>query len=140
MNMIVSNHGRLFGLYQVSVIKCPTFNCTVCTVSDGMSKGCSTMFQAFDGDEWNHSPNLVLVASATLRPDLSKQERETVHGIFLEHLDDCGNNGYDLDKALDEVFAMATDRRAIVGSVNKAHELWTSDEARSARVILSADT
>jgi hypothetical protein len=98
-----------------------------------MFKGCSTIFQAFDGDIWNHSPNLVLVARAILRPTLSKKERKTVHGVFLEHLDLCGNKGYDLDKALDEVFATATDQGAIVGSINKAHELWTSDEAKTTR-------
>lgn len=137
--MIVSNNSRLFGLSHVGVVKCPTFGCMVCTAPDGMFKGCSTIFHAFDGDEWNHSPHLVLVARALLHPTLPKKERATVHGIFLQHLDHCGNKGYELDNALDEVFAVAKDRGAIVESINKAHELWTNAEAKAARLKAALD-
>jgi hypothetical protein len=131
--MIVSNNSRMFGLTHFGVVKCATFSCTVCTAPDGMFKGCSTIFNAFDGDVWNHSPHRVLVARALLHPTLPKKMRETVHRMFLEHLDDCGNRGCDLAKALDEVFTNAKSSGAIVDSINNAHELWVNNEAEPAR-------
>jgi hypothetical protein len=131
--VIVSNNSRMFGLSHVGVVKSPTFSCVACTAPDGMFKGCSTIFQAFDGDEWNHSKNLVLVARALLHPTLSKKARALVHRTFVDQLDVCGLKGYDLAKAIDEVFEMGRVGGAIVDSINKSHELWTSDAAKANR-------
>jgi hypothetical protein len=131
--MIVSNRSHQFGLSHFGVVKCPTFQCTVCTAPEGMFKGSSTIFKAFDGDEWNHSKNLVTVAKALLLPTMSKKKRTLIHRSLLNHLDVCGIKGYDLSKAIDEVLEAGRVGGVVVHSINKAHELWTSDAAKATR-------
>jgi tetratricopeptide (TPR) repeat protein len=126
--MIVSNRRHYFGLSHFGVVKGPTFGCAVCTAPEGLFKGCSTVFLAFEGDEWNaEKSNRQLVPKAMLNPSFSKEQRAGVHNNFLEHLDKCGNNGFDLAGAIDEVLATARNMGVVIDFINKAHALVSYD-------------
>jgi hypothetical protein len=120
--MIVSNRRHMLGFSHFGVVKGTTFGCAVITAPEGIFKGCSTAFQAFEG-EWATAENKQLIAKAMLNPGLSKKQRAGVHDAFLTHLDALENSGVDLPSAIDELFAVAKDRKFIVDSINKAHAL-----------------
>jgi hypothetical protein len=117
--MIISNRRYMLGFSHFGVVKGTTFGCAVCTAPEGLFKGCSTIFLAFDGD-WRDGSGR-LVAKAMLHPSLSKRQRAEVHNIFLTHLDKLGNTGCDLAAAIDELFATAKKEGVIVDSLNQAH-------------------
>jgi hypothetical protein len=57
-----------------------------------------------------------------------------VHRMFLECLDNGGNKGCDIADAIDETFEMTKGFSVVVDTINQAHELWTSDQAKASRV------
>jgi hypothetical protein len=120
--MIISSRRHMFGFSHFGVVQGSAFGCAVVTAPEGIFKGCSTVFQAFEG-EWATAGNKQLVAKAMLNPSLSKKLRAKVHEAFLTHLDALGNSGVDLPSAIDELFTVAKERKFIVDSISKAHEL-----------------
>jgi hypothetical protein len=135
--MIVSNRTHLLGFSHFGVVQGSAFGCAVITAPEGIFKGCSTVFQAFEG-EWPTAENKQLVAKAMLNPSLSKKLRGKVHNAFLTHLDVLGNSGVDLPSAIDELFAVAKERKFIVESISKAHELVNGghfDPSKAAEAI-----
>lgn len=120
--MIVSNRRHMLGFSHFGVVQGSAFGCAVITAPEGIFKGCSTVFQAFEG-EWAAAENKQLVAKAMLNPSLSKKQRARVHDAFLTHLDALGNSGVDLPRAIDELFAVAKEKKFIVDSISKAHAL-----------------
>lgn len=117
--MIISNRRHMFGFSHFGVVQVSTFGCAVITAPEGLFKGCSTIFQAFEGD-WANAEGKRLVAKAMLYPGLSKKQRAEVHDAFLIHLDMLGNIGLDLTAAINEVFATAKEKGFVVDSVNQA--------------------
>jgi hypothetical protein len=120
--MIVSNRTHMLGFSHFGVVQGSAFGCAVITAPEGIFKGYSTVFQAFEG-EWATADNKQLVAKAMLNPSLSKKQRAKVHDAFLTHLDALGNSGVDLPTAIDELFVVAKERKFIVDSITKAHAL-----------------
>jgi hypothetical protein len=139
--MIISNRRHMLGFSHFGVVKGTTFGCAVCTAPEGLFKGCSTVFSAFDPNcDWldaHHNRSTHLVAKVLLYPGLSKGQRAKVHESFLAHLDALGNAGRDLATALDEVFATAKEKGLIVGSINQAH---TINQAAHADADADADS
>jgi hypothetical protein len=121
--MIVSNRRHMLGFSHFGVVKGTKFGCAVITAPEGLFKGCSTLFQAFDSDCWVDAKSGRLVAKAMLHPSLSKRQRAEIHDAFLTHLDVLGNADRDLATAIDEVFAVAKEKGFVVDSVNQAHTL-----------------
>ena len=86
---------------------------------EGRFKGCSTVFQSFEG-EWANAKNKRLIAKAMLNPSLSKKQRAGIHDALLTDLDTLENRGVDLPRAIDELFAAAKESSFIVDSVTEA--------------------
>jgi hypothetical protein len=118
--MIVSNRRYMFGIGQVGVVQVDGFRCGVCTAPEGLFKGYSVIFYAFDG-EWAARQNQRVVAKAMMHSSMSSKQRSEFHGALLAHLDTLGIKGTGLADAIDEVFAAAKGRNHIVDSVNFAH-------------------
>jgi hypothetical protein len=136
--MIVSNRRHMFGFSHFGIVQGSAFGCAVVTAPVGIFKGCSTVFQAFEG-EWTTAVNKQLVAKAMLNPILSKKQRAKVHGAFLAHLDALGNSGVDLPSAIDELFAVAKERGFIVDSISNGGHLDLSKAAEAASNLLEGN-
>jgi hypothetical protein len=110
--MIVSNRSHMFGFSHFGVVQSMKIGCTVITAPEGLFKGYSTVFQAFDG-EWAGVPNtkVRIVAKAFLHPSLSKRQAAEVHEAFLTELDkrleELGSSGQGAEAAVDEAIAEA---------------------------------
>lgn len=137
--MIISNRRRMFGFSYFGVVKGTTFGCAVCTAPEGLFKGCSTIFFAFDPNcdklDEHRNRSTRLVAKVLLYPGLSKGQRAKVHKSFLTHLDALGDAGRDLATALDELFATAKENGFIVNSINQAHTFNQAADADTKRLM-----
>lgn len=123
--MIVSNHRRMFGFGHFGVVKNPAFGCAVSTAPEGLFKGYSTVFLAFEG-EWAGVPKTKtrIIAKAFLHPRFSKKQAAEVHDAFLKRLDELGSSGrpgpfQPLADAIDEALTKATEEGVIVDSVTE---------------------
>lgn len=137
--MIVSNRRHMFGLSYFGVVKGTTFGCAVCTAPEGIFKGCSTVFMAFDGDKWSDPTKRRLVAKAMLNPSLSKEQRAGVHDALLTHLDELGNSGADLASAIDEVLAAAKASGVVIDTISQAHATVSDDLFKNPTLKEAAD-
>ena len=103
--MIFSMRDRPFSFSHIAVIKWPTVTtgCVVCTAPEG-EKGCSTIFQLFEGGQWNApGSNLRLVAKAWLSPTLSRAQVAEVHNLTLDRIElAMVINKYNVEKAVTE--------------------------------------
>jgi len=110
--MIVSNRSRMFGFGHFGVVQSTKIGCAVITAPEGLFKGYSTVFQAFEG-EWAGVPNtkMRIVAKAHLHPSLSKRQAAEAHEAFLTGLDkrlaELGSSGQGAEVAVDEAIAEA---------------------------------
>jgi hypothetical protein len=135
--MIVSNRRHMLGFSHFGVVQSARFGCAVITAPEGLFKGCSTVFQAFDG-EWANAKNKRIIAKAILNPSLSKKQRAAVHDTFLTELDRLGNSGVDLAMSIDELFAASKEGKFIVDSISEAHAL-VNDVAEAVSNLLEGN-
>ena len=118
--MIVSNRSRMFGFSHFGVVRSSTFGCAVITAPEGLFKGCSTVFQAFEGEDWAGARDRRLIAKAMLYPSLSKKDVATAHDAFLKRLDELGSSGCDLAAVIDHLIAEAKETGLVVDFVTDA--------------------
>ena len=115
--MIVSNRKHILGA-KCATIHTDMFKCVVSTAKEGLFQKQSTMI--LEGDMMQGRANCRACGKVVYSLSLRSSDRLQFHDIICRLLDECGDEGLTLGKALDNIFEELRRRGVVTEAVNLA--------------------